>query len=112
MRFFGPLPRGLSRSLSALVVLAWLGQMGLLYRSIQASTTNLASDLRRYGSSAQWRGVYSRGGKIRFMVGPTVPTADGYDIQEGRGLPMAPLRANQPPRPPTAGPAGQGLSRA
>ena len=38
MRVFRPLPRGLSRSLSALVVLAWLGQMGLLYRSIQAST--------------------------------------------------------------------------
>ena len=62
MRVFRPLPRGLSRSLSALVVLAWLGQMGLLYRSIQASSTNLASDLSRYGQAAQWRGLFARAG--------------------------------------------------
>jgi len=102
MRVFRPLPRGLSRSLSALVVLAWLGQMGLLYRSIQASTTNLASDLSRYGSSAQWRGVYSRGDKIGFMVGQTVPTADGYDIQEDGRIQMTLLGATSAARLHTA----------
>ncbi|PYQ44948.1 MAG: hypothetical protein DMF77_05850 [Acidobacteria bacterium] len=102
MRFFRPLPRGLSRCLSALVVLSWLGQMGLLYRSIQASTTNLASDLSRYGSSAQWRGVYSRGDKIGFMVGQTVPTADGYDIQEDGRIQMTLLGATTAARLHTA----------
>jgi transglutaminase-like putative cysteine protease len=102
MRVFRPLPHGLSRSLSALVVLAWLGQMGLLYRSIQASTTNLASDLSRYGSSAQWRGVYSRGDKIGFMVGQTVPTADGYDIQEDGRIQMTLLGATSAARLHTA----------
>jgi transglutaminase-like putative cysteine protease len=102
MRVFRPLPRGLSRSLSALVVLAWLGQMGLLYRSIQASTTNLASDLSRYGSTAQWRGVYSRGDKIGFMVGQTLPTADGYEIQEDGRLQMTLLGATSAARLHTA----------
>src|SRR5260370_22034567 len=109
MRFFGPLPRGLSRSLSALVVLAWLGQMGLLYRSIQASTTNLASDLSRYGSSAQWRGVYSRGDKIGFMVGQTGPTADGYDIQEGGRIQMTLLRATSAAPPPAPRPGDKAV---
>src|ERR1043165_9711344 len=102
MRVFRPLPRGLSRSLSALVVMAWLGQMGLLYRSIQASTTNLASDLSRYGQTAQWRGVYSRGDKIGFMVGQTLPTADGYEIQEDGRLQMTLLGATSAARLHTA----------
>jgi hypothetical protein len=102
MRLFRPLPRGASRSLSILVVLLWLAQMGLLYRSIQASTTNLASDLTRYGSSAQWRGVYSRGDKIGFMVGQTLPTPDGYEIQEDGRLQMTLLGATSAARLHTA----------
>src|SRR5688572_31300739 len=102
MRVFRPLPRGLSRGLSALVVLAWVAQMGLLYRSLQASTTNLASDLGRYGSSAQWRGIYSRGDKIGFMVGQTLPTADGYEIQEDGRIQMTLLGATTAARLHTA----------
>ena len=102
MRVFRPLPRALSRVLSILVVLAWLAQMGVLYRSIQASSSNLASDLSRYGSSAQWRGVYSRGDKIGFMVGQTLPTADGYEIQEDGRLQMTLLGATSAARLHTA----------
>jgi transglutaminase-like putative cysteine protease len=102
MRVFRPLPRGLSRGLSAAFVLAWLAQMGLLYRSIQASSSNLASDLSRYGSSAQWRGVYSRGDKIGYMVGQTLPTADGYEIQEDGRLQMTLLGATSAARLHTA----------
>src|SRR5262245_44137059 len=69
VKLFRPLPRRLSRLLSVAVVLAWLLQMGVLYRSIQASTASFATDLSHYGSSAQWRGVYSRGDKIGYMVG-------------------------------------------
>jgi transglutaminase-like putative cysteine protease len=102
MKLLRPLPRWLSRALSAAAVLAWLVQMGLLYRSIQASTTNLAGDLSRYGSSAQWRGVYSRGDKIGFMVGQTVPTADGYELQEDGRLQMTLLGATSAARLHTA----------
>src|SRR5260221_13457263 len=99
MKVFRPLPRALARVLSTMVVVAWLGQMGLLYRSIQASTTNLASDLSRYGSSAQWRGVYSRGDKIGFIVGQTGPTADGVDIPGGGRVQMDAPRGNTGPPP-------------
>lgn len=102
MKVLRPLPRWLSRLLSAVVVLAWLVQMGLLYRSIQASTTNLASDLSRYGSSAQWRGIYSRGDKIGFVVGQTVPTADGYELQEDGRIQMTVLGATTAARLHTA----------
>jgi transglutaminase-like putative cysteine protease len=102
MKVFRPVPRWLSRLLSVVIVVAWLVQMGLLYRSIQASTTNLASDLSRYGSSAQWRGIYSRGDKIGFMVGQTIPTADGYEIQEDGRIQMALLGATSAARLHTA----------
>jgi transglutaminase-like putative cysteine protease len=48
----------------------------------------LAADLARYGSSAQWRGVYYRGDKIGFSVGQTTPTEDGYEIREDGRLQM------------------------
>jgi hypothetical protein len=98
MTWLRPLPRRLSRTLSVLVVVAWLVQMGLLFRSIQASTTNLASDLSAYGKSAQWKGVYSRGEKIGFMVGQTMPTADGYELQEDGRLQMTLLGATSAAR--------------
>src|SRR6266536_5423644 len=98
MTLLRPLPRRLSRLLSTVVVIAWLVQMGVLFLSIQASTTNLASDLSRYGSAAQWRGVYSRGDKIGFMVGQTVPTADGYELQEDGRLQMTLLGATSAAR--------------
>jgi transglutaminase-like putative cysteine protease len=88
--------------LSLLVVVAWLVQMGVLFRSIQASTMNLAGDLSRYGSSAQWKGVYSRGEKIGFMVGQTVATADGYELQEDGRMQMTLLGATSAARLHTA----------
>ena len=102
MKLLRPLPRRLGRALSALVVLAWLVQMGVLFRSIQASTMNLAGDLSRYGSSAQWKGVYSRGDKIGFMVGQTIPTADGYELQEDGRIQMTLLGATSAARLHTA----------
>ena len=102
MKLFRPLPRPLARLLSVAAVIAWLVQMGVLLRSIQASTTNLASDLSHYGSSAQWKGVYSRGDKIGFMVGQTVPTADGYELQEDGRLQMTLLGATSAARLHTA----------
>jgi len=65
--------------------------MGLLLNRsyLQASSLNLASDLARYGSGAQWKGVYYRGEKIGFMVGQTVTTSDGFELQEDGQLQMA-----------------------
>ncbi len=45
----------------------------LVNRSYVHATGNLATDLARYGSSAQWRGVYYRGEKSGFTVSQTVP---------------------------------------
>lgn len=60
---------------------------------IQASSANLATDLARYGSSAQWRGVYYRGEKIGFTVSQTVPKEDGFELQEDGQLQMTLLGA-------------------
>ena len=60
MRLIRPVPRRIARPLSVAVLLAWMVSMGVLvHRSyLQASAANLATDLARYGSEAQWRGVY------------------------------------------------------
>ncbi|HVO10757.1 MAG TPA: transglutaminase-like domain-containing protein [Vicinamibacteria bacterium] len=84
-----PLPRRLARLLSALVVLAWVAQMGLLLRHQRAqSAVALAADLAGYGTAAQWRGVYYRGEKIGFSVSQTTPTPDGYEMREDGKLQM------------------------
>ncbi len=69
--------------------------MGLLvHRSyIQTSAANLATDLARYGSTAQWRGVYYRGEKIGFTVGQILPNDDGFELQEDGRLQMSLLGA-------------------
>ena len=69
--------------------------MGLLvHRSyIQTSAANLATDLARYGSTAQWRGVYYRGEKIGFTVSQILPTDDGFELQEDGRLQMSLLGA-------------------
>jgi transglutaminase-like putative cysteine protease len=92
---FRPLPRALTGPLSLAVLLAWLAAMAtLVNRSyLQASSASLATDLARYGSSASWRGVYYRGEKIGFTVSQTVPTADGFDLEETGRLQMALLGA-------------------
>jgi transglutaminase-like putative cysteine protease len=92
---FRALPRSVTRPLSALVLVAWAATMAaLVNRScVQASASNLATDLARYGSTAQWRGVYYRGEKIGFTVSQTLPAADGYELQEDGRLQMSLLGA-------------------
>jgi hypothetical protein len=96
--FLRPLPRRLTRPLSWLVVLSWAMCMAVLvHRSyFVASAANLATDLARYESTAQWRGVYYRGEKIGFTVSQTVPTDDGFELQEDGRLEMTLLGATSP----------------
>jgi len=79
-----------SRLFSFLVVAAWLAQMGLLVRRayLEASPAALAADLERYGSAAQWKGVYYRGTKIGFTVSQTSVEPGGYALQEDGRLQM------------------------
>ncbi len=66
--------RLVTRPLSLVVIVTWIAVMAVLVnRSYAQATGNLATDLARYGSSAQWRGVYYRGEKIGFTVSQTVP---------------------------------------
>ena len=89
MTILRPLPRPAARFLSALVLVAWVVQMGALARRAWSSTTvALAADLARYGSSAQWRGIYYRGDKIGFSVGQTTPTESGFEVREDARLQM------------------------
>jgi transglutaminase-like putative cysteine protease len=76
-------------------MLAWLGAMAVLVNRsyLTASSASLATDLARYGSTATWRGVYYRGEKIGFTVSQTVPTADGFDLEESGRLQMSLLGA-------------------
>jgi hypothetical protein len=80
---------------SFLVLAAWVGVIAVLINRsyIQASSANLATDLARYGSEATWRGVYYRGEKIGFTVSQTVPTDDGFELQEDGRLQMSLLGA-------------------
>ena len=60
---------------------------------LQASSATMATDLARYRSAATWRGVYYRGEKIGFTVSQTVPTSDGFDLEESGRLQMSLLGA-------------------
>jgi Transglutaminase-like superfamily len=94
MSIFRPLPRWLTQTISAIVMLAWVGVMIVLVnRSYLHASSNLATDLARYGSAATWRGVYYRGDKIGFTVSQTVPRGDGFDLEEDGRLQMALLGA-------------------
>ena len=94
-RWLRPLPRAVTRPISLALLLAWVLQMALLVNRsyVGASSTNLATDLARYTSSAQWRGVYYRGEKIGFTVSQTVPKEDGFELQEDGQLQMTLLGA-------------------
>ena len=95
VKLFRPVPRRVSRAMSLVVLLAWIVTMGLVLTRayVQARSLNLATDLARYGSAAEWRGVYYRGEKIGFTVSQTSPTADGFEVQEDARLQMALLGA-------------------
>ena len=90
MTLFRPVPRVVTRPLTFLILVAWVVTMAVLInRSYgQASQTNLATDLARYGSTAVWRGVYYRGEKIGFTVSQTTRTDDGFELQEDGRLQM------------------------
>lgn len=96
MKVLRPVPRALSRPLTVVVLVAWAFTMGSLLRRsyLQASSVTLAGDLARYGSAAQWKGIYYRGEKIGFAVGQTVPTPDGYELQEDGQIQMTLLGAS------------------
>ncbi|OFW17757.1 MAG: hypothetical protein A3F69_00880 [Acidobacteria bacterium RIFCSPLOWO2_12_FULL_66_10] len=93
--FLRPLSRAVTRPVSILILLAWIAVMGVLVNRsyIQASSASLATDLARYGSAAEWRGVYYRGEKIGFTVSQTVPKDDGFELQEDGRLQMSLLGA-------------------
>jgi transglutaminase-like putative cysteine protease len=90
-----PVPRPLARALSILTLIAWVGTLAALLRDSygRAAHVALAADLARYGSAAQWKGVYYRGEKIGFMVTQTVPRPDGFELQEDGELQMSLLGA-------------------
>src|SRR5262245_65248858 len=96
MPLCAPLPRSVTRPISVVILLAWVVAMGaLVNRSyLQGATANLATDLARYGSSAEWRGVYYRGDKIGFTVSQTVPTDEGFELQEDGRLDRKSTRLN------------------
>src|SRR5687767_16042365 len=92
MKFIRPLPPHVTRPLSVLVLIAWVACMAnLVNRSYLQASTNLATDLARYGPTATWRGVYYRGEKIGFTVSQTIRTDEGFELQEDGRLLMTVL---------------------
>jgi len=99
VKVFRPVPRAVSRSVSLLVLAAWLVQMGALVRRAYLETpVALAADLAQYGSSAQWKGIYYRGEKVGFSVGQTIPANGGYEVKEDGQLQLNLLGATSPVR--------------
>ena len=90
MKLIRPVPRTITRPLSLLVLVAWVGCMAVLVNRsyLQASPVNLATDLARYGPTATWRGVYYRGEKIGFTVSQTIRMEEGFELQEDARLVM------------------------
>jgi len=88
-------PRRVSRPASLIVLLAWAVTMGVVLTRayVQARSLNLATDLARYGTAAQWRGVYYRGEKVGFTVSQTLPADEGFVVQEDARLQMSLLGA-------------------
>jgi hypothetical protein len=100
LKLLRAVPRSISRPLAWVTLAAWGLQMGVLVQRsyLQASPVSLAADLARYGTAAQWKGVYYRGEKIGFSVGQTVPTDDGFELQEDGRLQMTLLGATSQAR--------------
>src|SRR5688572_18197618 len=88
MKLLRPIPRVVTRPLSALILVAWVVCMAVLVQReyLRASPVNLATDLARYGATATWRGVYYRGEKVGFTVSQTVRTDTGFELQEDARL--------------------------
>jgi transglutaminase-like putative cysteine protease len=84
--------------LAIVALTAWVVTMGVMIERtyLQASPLNLATDLARYGTTAQWRGVYYRGEKIGFTVSQVQATDDGFELQEDGRLQFTLLGAVTP----------------
>src|SRR5262245_53954899 len=95
MRFLRPLPRQITRPLTFLVFCAWIPTMVLVVQRscVAAASSSPATDLARYGTSAEWRGVYYRNEKIGFTVSQTIPEGEGFELQEDGRLQMSLLGA-------------------
>ncbi len=95
MTVFRPLSRRITRPMSLLVLCAWIATMAIVVHRLvaEAGATSLATDLARYGTGAEWRGVYYRNEKIGFTVSQTSSTSDGFELQEDGRLQMSLLGA-------------------
>src|SRR3954466_9330214 len=92
--FLRPLPRTVTRPVSWLLLIGWIAVMAVLVnRAYLQASTSLAADLGRYGSAAVWRGVYYRGEKIGFPFRQTMPSDEGFLLEEDGRLQMALLGA-------------------
>jgi hypothetical protein len=93
-RLLRPLSRRFTRPVSFAVLFVWVIVMAaVVNRSYLQASPSLATDLTRYGTAAQWRGVYYRGEKLGFTVSQTVPTSGGFELQEDGQLQMTLLGA-------------------
>jgi transglutaminase-like putative cysteine protease len=82
--------------MSVAVLIAWVLVMAVVVNReyLKASSSGtIATDLARYGSAAEWRGVYYRGEKIGFTVSQTLTTKEGFELQEDGRLQMSLLGA-------------------
>jgi transglutaminase-like putative cysteine protease len=95
MQILRPLPRQITRPVTFLVLCAWVPTMVLLVQRscVAAASGSVATDLARYGTSAEWRGVYYRNEKIGFTVSQTIPAGEGFELQEDGRLQMSLLGA-------------------
>jgi len=95
MTMFRPLSRRITRPLSLLVLCAWIATMAIVVQRYvaDAGATSLATDLARYGTAAEWRGVYYRNEKIGFTVSQIISIHDGFELQEDGRLQMSLLGA-------------------
>jgi hypothetical protein len=94
VRILRPIPPAVARVTRVLAILAWVTTMGVIVSRVYLQgSTSLATDLARYGSDAQWHGVYYRGEKIGFTVRQVVPADEGYELQEDARLQMSLLGA-------------------
>lgn len=65
----------------------------LVNRTFLQASPNLATDLARYGTTAQWRGVYYRGEKVGFTVSQVERTDAGFELSEDGRLQFSLLGA-------------------
>lgn len=94
-RILRPLPRSITRPLSLVALVAWVATMGVMInRTYLQASASLATDLAKYGTTAQWRGVYYRGEKIGFTVSQVERTDDGFELLEDGRLQFSLLGAN------------------